>query len=479
MTDHVTALPDLPRPVPNLTCGATVTGSEVIDCRLLVQSDPAPDARLAADGAWEIGVPESTVPLTDFLAPEEDPRILDDGWRTAGATLLRRLTALVEAHPVKAKRHLVQIRVPESTTRRHLRNLAQGLAAAGSPVTLSRKDSGPVVRDIRVDLTDVAPEIAAAADRELRLGGILGAATALARDLDAVPDGARTADWWRTTARSMVGGLPGLRVKVRGPGWLERKGFQALRSVSADPLESAALVEIIWDPAAADGDLTDERPDTVLVGGGAVAATVRALAQLRSPRKVLGLVPVTGVLRAPHPPLPGRPDEIIEHLGGLTTQLNIAGEEAHRLQLAARLATADTVAHAARRYRPRRIVTVGPTTVAAKVALGTRTGALFCPDDTLARRITLRGAKVGERWWPMPLVADLQSAVSSEAADLTGEPTGPAALAAALYLDRFSGDIPLIHLDTAGPAVADAPTPDTGRGPTGFAARSLVEWLRK
>lgn len=485
MSDYLKRVPDLPRAVPTVKAGRTVTGSEVIDCRIVVrpgQTDRSGDlstVELTSDGVWEVGVPGTPAPLTDFLDPGEDARLLDDGWRRAGTVLVHRLTALVEVHPVRAKRHLVQIRVPASTTRRNLRNLAQGLVSAGRPPVISRKDAGPTVRNIRIDLSDVDGAVAEAAGREITLGVALGEATALARDLDSLPDGTVTAEWWRREAKGLLGSFPGTRVRVRGTGWLDRKGFGGLLTVCGDPDGDAALVEAVWDPAAAEGELTDDRPDAVVVGGAQVPAVIRALARLRSPQKVVGLIPVTGGLRVPRRPLPGRPVDVVEHAGGLTTELDVPADDVAGIQVAARLAVADALAYGAQRHGPRYIISVGPTSSATRTALGGRTGGLFTADRVLARRLTLRGAKVGERWWPLPLPSRLETAVDGHSADLTAHPAGPDALTSALFLRRFAGDVPHIHLDTTGPARSEGVGGAPEAGATGFAARTLVEWLRK
>ena len=122
---------------------------------------------------------------------------------------------------------------------------------------------------------------------------------------------------------------------------------------------------------------------------------------------------------------------------------------------------------------------MGAWTAAAETALGTGTGALFTRDADRARRMTLRGAKVGERWWPMPMPSYLEDAVDAESTDLTAEPAGPAAPAAALYFDRFTGDSEFTSLDIGGPSSAPDGRGSGGRVATGFAARSLVEWFRR
>lgn len=481
MSEILDRIPRLSRRVPTVTSGATVTGSEVIDCRVVVgavsSSREFPLVELTAEGIWEVGVPEAPVPLTDFLDLADEPRLADDGWRRAGIALVDRLTSLVEHHPVRAKRHRVQVALPVGTTKRNIRNFVQGLVSVGRPLIVSRREAPPVVRDIHLDLTYVEESVAAACEREIRLGTVLGEATALARDLDSLPEGIATADWWRNEAKGIMGNLPGTRVRIRGVGWLERKGFGGLLAMSENPAKNAALVKVVWDPAAAEGELTDAPPDAVIVGGAHVLAIVRALAQARSPQRVVGLIPVTGPMRTLHSSAPGQPDDIVEHAGGLTTVLNSGDGESQ--QLAARVVSADCLAYASQRFRPSQIISMGPTTTATKVALGARTAGVFAEDAARAKRLTLRGARVGERWWPMPMPSALDARLAAQSADLKGDPDGPEAVMAALYLRRFTAGVPYIHLDTAGPAWGISQPGDTAPGATGFGTRTLVEWLRK
>ncbi|MDN6439810.1 MAG: aminopeptidase, partial [Corynebacterium nuruki] len=314
MSDH-SDFPTLPQPVPTVTAGGTRTGSEVIDCRIVRSGGsglPAPAAAPAvaatlstpvrgADGVWEITVPDHATPLTDLVDPAVDPRILDDGWLTAGALLARRLSELVAVHPVRAKRHLVQVAVPADTTRRSLRALVTGLCFGGHVLDVAgarRTGRHPVLQAVHVDIS--ATTLGEGEVRKaVRTGTVLGAATACARDIGAVPASAATPAWWRRTAKAVLGDLPGTRAKLHGAGWLQRKGFTGLLSAAAGEAADretalgegeAALLELVWDPDAAGGELTGTRPDTVLVGGATVPAAIRALAELGASRKVVGLV---------------------------------------------------------------------------------------------------------------------------------------------------------------------------------------------
>lgn len=496
--------PAPPRPVPAVTAGGTETGSEVIDCRVTRASCATSDGAAGdtagipplrepvrgADGVWEVVVPARPRPLTDLVDPVDEPRILDDGWLTAGALLARRLGALVAVHPVRAKRHLVQIAVPADTTRRSLGRLVTGLCIGGHTVDAAggadrtARQSGLKAVHLDVSATQFShAEVAQA----VRTGSALGAATACARDVGAVPASAASPAWWRRTAKTTLADLPGTRSKLHGAGWLQRKGFSGLLSaVTGEPVDreapvgdgEAALLELVWDPDAAEGELTDARPDTVLVGGAPVLAAVRALAGLGASRKIVGLVPVTGSSTVPVGSRPGHPDEIVRHINGLTTRMNVTGDAARRAELAQRMPLADTVAYAVHRHRPTRVVTVGPLSAATRVALGDRTGGIVTDDRKLARRIALYGAKVGERWWPMPVPGWLAGTLTAPDADLLIDPTGPDAVTGALYLRRFAGETAFVHLDTTGPAFSRRVSGEGDEGFTGFGARTLVQWLR-
>ncbi|MEJ6548044.1 aminopeptidase [Corynebacterium sp. USCH3] len=495
-------IPNLPRPVPEITVGTTVTGSDVIDCRVVLadpdpESAPArrdgdgPQAELAADGVWEIRVPRRPGPLTDLASIAEEPRLADDRWAAAAAVLVRRLGALVDGHPVRAKRHTVQIRVPEETTAHNLRNLAQGIVLGVRPLVVTRKDAAVDVRSVHVDIAgmlrgsdDSDGAVTTRAEGSVRRGRLLGAATMLARDINAVPAPSATSVWWRRKAKAVLGDIAGTRVKTHGRGWLQRKGFGGILATATagagvnDPEgeDEVGFVEMFWDPAAAEGDLTDDRPEFLVVGGAPVPAVIRALAELRGPHKVVGLVPVHGF--NPPPSAPGRARPVVEHVNGTTTQVPGLSTATEQVEVCRRLALADAVAYGVQRYRPRRVVVVGPVSTASKTALGELTGAVT-GDAQAVRRVTLRGARVGERWWPLPTPDYLEDAVNSGDADLTVVPDGPGAVTAALFLRRFADGVPCTVLDTTGPSWSDSARGDVDRGSTGFAARTLVEWFRK
>jgi leucyl aminopeptidase len=207
---------------------------------------------------------------------------------------------------------------------------------------------------------------------------------------------------------------------------------------------------------------------TDMAGGAAVIAALLAVAALKLPLRVTGLVPcaenhVSGSAY--------RPGDIVRHYGGKTTE--VANTDAE-----GRMVLADAMTWAVRKHSPSALVDVATLTGAMKVSLGLRTAGLFATSDSLARQVISAGEEVGEAFWRMPLLDDLADSVRSDVADVKQVPGGPGGIAAALFLREFSGDLPWVHLDIAGPARAETTYDEVVAGATGFAARTLVRFAQ-
>ncbi len=87
--------------------------------------------------------------------------------------------------------------------------------------------------------------------------------------------------------------------------------------------------------------------------------------------------------------------------------------------------------------------------------------------------------RAGEATWPLPLPDEYGSHIDSEIADMKniGKGGQAGAIAAALLLARFVGDVPWVHLDIAGPARSDEDNGFLTKGGTGFGVRTLLELL--
>jgi leucyl aminopeptidase len=144
-----------------------------------------------------------------------------------------------------------------------------------------------------------------------------------------------------------------------------------------------------------------------------------------------------------------------------------------------RLVLADALAYAVRDLKPAAIVDLATLTGACVVALGKVAAGLFANDEALAREVQAAADVAGERVWPLPTLPDYEELIKSPVADVknSGGREG-GAISAALFLKRFVGETPWVHLDIAGTAWSTEEKPYAGKGATGYGVRLLVEWLR-
>ena len=158
-----------------------------------------------------------------------------------------------------------------------------------------------------------------------------------------------------------------------------------------------------------------------------------------------------------------RPLDIVRTRKGITVEIGNTDAEG-RLILCDALAEACT-------EKPEMIVDVATLTGAARVALGTELGALFCNDDTLADGLVASGTAEDDPLWRMPLWRRYRKLLDSKAADINNVSEGPqaGAITAALYLQEFvEPGVPWAHLDV----MAWNPRARPGR-PEGAEAQTL------
>jgi leucyl aminopeptidase len=152
-----------------------------------------------------------------------------------------------------------------------------------------------------------------------------------------------------------------------------------------------------------------------MAGAAAVLGAMRTVGRLRSPRRVVALVPATeNVIDAAG----YRPSDVLTASNGTTIEIISTDAEG-------RLILADALAYA-QRYKPRAVVDLATLTGAINVALGSHAAGLFSNDDTLGGVWRVGGAG-GERVWRMPLWPAYLTALESDVADLKNSSGKPAA----------------------------------------------------
>ena len=80
----------------------------------------------------------------------------------------------------------------------------------------------------------------------------------------------------------------------------------------------------------------------------------------------------------------------------------------------------------------------------------------------------------------LPVEDEYKEFIKSNIADImnTGGSRWGGAITAAMFLKEFAEDTPWIHLDIAGLAWTEEAKPWMAKGPSGFAVRTITEWVR-
>jgi leucyl aminopeptidase len=435
----------------------------------------------AAELTGKAGELHATRPAKAWLVGVGARRPID--WRTAGATLARAADDALEAAGTAPAQRAIELALPADIDVAELESVVLGLLLGGYRFRVTEQAPKAKVRTISLRIADASAGLRAAVVR----ASVLAAASALTRDLANMPSDVKCPEWLADTAMQVGSTVTGLAVTVRDEQWLTEHGFGGVLAVGGGSPRPPRLIELAWRPRGAKG------PHLVLVGkgitfdtggislkrgpgmhlmrtdmagGGAVIAAMRAIAELRLPIRVTGLVP------SAENHLSGsayRPGDVIRHHGGRTT-------EAINTDAEGRLVLADGLAYAVRQLKADLLVDVATLTGAIKVTLGLRTGGLFASTDDLARRIVDAGAEVGETWWRLPLLESAVAEIESDIADVRqmGSASHPASVHAALFLREFTGGLPWAHLDIAGTGRAESAYAEVTPGASGFAARTLV-----
>ena len=290
-------------------------------------------------------------------------------------------------------------------------------------------------------------------------------------------------------AVALAGRHEAITTKVLGEEEIREAGMGAFAAVAQGSAQPARLIEIAYDGLEAgragerlaligkavtfdSGGLSLKPAASMhemkfdMCGGAAVIETIAALAELRAPVRVLGMVGATENLPSGTAVKPG---DIVRALDGTTVEIDNTDAEG-------RLVLADCIAYA-RSLGCDKLVDVATLTGGVVTALGSFYAGVMGNDAEWVQRVRSSGERAGEPVWRLPLGEDYAKLVKGRYAQLTNraERREAQAITAAEFLHHFAGDVAWAHIDIAGTAY-DVPLPYfAGKGATGFGVRLLVE----
>ncbi len=179
-----------------------------------------------------------------------------------------------------------------------------------------------------------------------------------------------------------------------------------------------------------------------MCGAASVLGTFKALAEMKLPLNVVGLVPTTENMPGGSATKPG---DVVTSMSGQTIEvLNTDAE--------GRLILCDALTYA-ERFKPACVIDVATLTGACVIALGKIPSGLLANDDELARELVDCGNSAHDRVWQLPMWDDYQELLKSNFADIAnigGRYAGT--ITAACFLSRFAKAYKWAHLDIAGTA---------------------------
>jgi len=349
-----------------------------------------------------------------------------------------------------------------------------------------REKAEKLVEELRVVVTDGrgAREIG----EGVRVGEIFARATTFARDLTNAP-----ANDVHPTYLAQVAGeiakAARLKLRVYDRAECAKMGMGAFLGVAVGSEQPPKFMHLTYVPSGRarkrvaligkgitfdSGGLDLKNAEGMLrmkndmAGGAAVLAVMRALAELKPPVEVHGIIAATENMPSGSAIRPG---DVLRAMNGTTIEVGNTDAEG-------RLTLADALAYAVKRVGPDEMIDMATLTGACVVALGPLCSGLLANDRGLAGRLLAAAARAGERVWQLPLIDEYREHLKSDVADLVNVgPRGGGAITAGLFLREFAGDRPWAHLDIAGPAFAEKDTPLGPKGATGAAVRTLLTYL--
>ena len=328
-------------------------------------------------------------------------------------------------------------------------------------------------------------DLARATRKAIREGKAVAKGRALARDLANLPGNHCTPSYLAEQARELAGHHPNLKVKVLDEKKMESLNMGALLAVARGSREPARLIVLEYQG----GDKGDK--PCVLVGKGitfdsggisikpspamdemkydmsgaaSVLGTLCAVAEMRLPLNVVGIIPSCENLPDGNAVKPG---DIVTSMSGQTIEILNTDAEG-------RLILCDALTYS-ERYAPDTVVDIATLTGACVIALGKHYSGLLGNDQPLINDLLAAGEESGDVAWQLPMGKEYQQQLKSNFADMAnigGREGGT--ITAACFLSRFTENLRWAHLDIAGTAWLSGQK----KGATGRPVPLLVQYLQ-
>ena len=315
-------------------------------------------------------------------------------------------------------------------------------------------------------------------------GVAVGTGINITRELGNLPGNICTPKYLASEARKLGKKYAPIKTTVLGEKQMADLGMGSLLSVGNGSAEQSQLMVINYQ-----GGKKSQKPH-VLVGKGitfdtggislkpgakmdemkfdmcgaaSVIGTLSAIAEMKLPLNVIGVIPAAENMPSSKATKPG---DVVTSMSGKTIEvLNTDAE--------GRLVLCDALTYV-ERFKPESVVDIATLTGACIMALGHHASGLLSNDDDLANNLLAAGTDSADRAWQLPLWDVYKKQLNSPFADLGNIAAGGAGtITAACFLSEFAQKYRWAHLDIAGTAWGQA----GGKGASGRPVALLCQYL--
>ncbi|MGH8542885.1 MAG: leucyl aminopeptidase [Gammaproteobacteria bacterium] len=336
---------------------------------------------------------------------------------------------------------------------------------------------------VRLGFAVAGRDAVAEAERGATHGAAIVAGMTLTRRLGNLPPNICTPTFLAERARQLAREEKKITARIVDESGMRKLGMGGLLAITSASQQPAKLIVIEYrgagdkspvalvgkgvtfdtggisiKPAAAMDEMKFD-----MCGAASVFGSLLAVARLRLPLNVVGVVPACENM-------PGgtatRPGDVVKTMSGRTVEILNTDAEG-------RMILCDALCYA-RRYKPETVIDIATLTGACVIALGNHFSGLMSNDEALAGELLEAGGQADDRAWRLPLSEEYAEQLKSNFADIAniaGREGG--AITAACFLAKFTDGLRWAHLDIAGTAYR------TGKqkGATGRPVPLLLEFL--
>ena len=322
-------------------------------------------------------------------------------------------------------------------------------------------------------------------EQAMRRGEAVGQGANRARQLGNLPANICTPTYLADYARKLASDHETIDVEIIGEKHMQELGMGCFLSVTAGSIEEAYLIVLHYRGADEDekpvclvgkGVTFDSggisiKPSAAMdemkfdmCGAAAVLGVLSAIANLKMPINVVGLVAASENMPSGRATKPG---DIVTSMSGKTVEILNTDAEG-------RLLLCDALTYA-ERFEPSHVIDIATLTGAAIAAFGNEANVVMGNDQPLMDRLLQCGRNCLDRTWQLPLWTEYQKKLDSNFADIAnigGKQAGT--ITAGCFLSRFAGKFKWAHLDIAGSAWLSE---GAVKGATGRPVALLTEFL--